>query len=546
MPRLFTPLLILLAGLCVRLVFFLQVRNDFLFQRPFLDAEFYHLWAAEVAAGDWLGINRGVFTMSPGYSYFLGGVYSLFGVDIAAAVLVQLLLGVLCGWLVYRLGAKLLSREAGLIGAALFLLYAPELFFESTLLKAGLINVVNTGALLAATAAHPAGWLLSGLLTGYSAHLRPTALLLFPVIALWLWRRSPRGGRAAALCAAGLLLALAPVAVRNRVVGGEWVWTTAHGGMNFFTGNSPAGRGPYEALSFARSDPAFEQDDFLQEARRRSGRNLTPAQSSRYWYAETWRTIREDPARAAGLLLKKAAVFFNGYEPPINLDFDFYRRQYGSVLALPLVTYAVLLPLAALGIVRAAPNPLLLGYLAAVFVSNIAFFVSAEYRLPVVPVLCIYAGWGIQRVARDIRERATRRLVASGALVLLLFGVASFDVYAGPLGLPAFKREITAKSLYNLGLEYQRAGRDEEAVAAYRESLGLHPRDAETRNNLGVVLARQGKLEEAVVQFEEAAPGFPDAYGNLARALTLLGRNQEAEERLRQGRQAINPRPAGR
>ena len=514
-PEILAPALILLAGFCLRLVFFLQVKDNFLFLRPFLDAKFYHRWAVEVTAGDWAGMTRGVFVMSPGYSYFLAVLYTLFGVGIATAVFVQLLAGVFCGWLIYLLGRRLLSREAGLLGAALYLLYAPELFFESTLLKASLINAVNTGALLAAMLAHPAGWVLSGFLTGCSAHLRPTALLFFPVITFWLWRRSPRGGLAAAFFTGGLLLALAPVAIRNQLIGGEWVLTTAHGGMNFYTGNSPASRGPYEVLPFARSDPAFEQDDFLREARRLSKLNLTPAQASRYWYAETWRLVRQDPAREAVLLLKKAAMFFNGYEPPINMDFNFFRKQFGSVLALPSLTFTVLLPLAVLGMVRAAPHLLLLGYLTVIFLSNMVFFVSSEYRFPVVPVLSLYAGWGLHCIVRDIRERATKRLFSSGALFLLLLGFTSFDIYTNLLNLPSYKREVTAKSFYNLGVEYQKEGMDEEAIRAYLESVKLNPRDPETRNNLGIALARRGRLTEAIAQLEAAAPGLPGAYNNM-------------------------------
>lgn len=537
--------MIILVGFVLRLVYFFQVKDVFLFRRPFLDAGFYHRWALEIAGGDWAGVKRGVFSMSPGYSYFLAVIYSLFGGDIKTAIFIQLLLGVACGWMIYLLGKKLISREAGVLGAALFLLYAPEILYESMLLKAGLINVVNTGALLAAAAAaNPAGWLLTGFLAGFSAHLRPTELLLIPVFVLWFWRRSPRKALAVLLFSGGLLLALLPVALRNYLVGGEWVWTTSHGGMNLYTGNSPQSRGLYEALPFARPDPAFEQDDFLQEARRRSGRDLTPAQSSRYWYAETWRFIRQEPLREAGLLLKKAIIFFNGYEDPINMDFYLFRKEFGSVLALPLVTFTILMPLAVLGMAQSVPNLLLLGYLIVIFLANVIFFVSAEYRVPAVPVLCIYAGWGVHRAVRDIRERSAKRLILSGTAFLFLVVFVSFDIYTNLLGVPDHKKHVAAKALFNLGLEYQLAGKDDKAIAAYSESIKLHPEDLDTHNNIGVVLARGGRLIEAIVHFKEAAPASRDAASNLRRALLASGRQREAEELLRQAPRAQAPRTA--
>lgn len=543
--RSLSPAAILLAGFALRLAYFLQVKDAFLFGRPFLDAEFYHRWAIEVAAGDWLGVKRGVFMMSPGYSYFLAGIYALFGVSVKAAVFVQILLGVACGWMILVLGSRHLSREAGLLGAAAYLLYAPEILYESLLLKTVLINAVTTGALLAASGAHPAGWLLSGFLTGCSSHLRPTALLLAPVLGFWLWHRSPRRVLAPSIFAAGLLMALAPVAFRNYLVGGEWVWTTAHGGMNFYTGNSPAGRGPYQELPFARSDPAFEQDDFLLEARRRSGQNLTPAQSSRFWYAEAWRFIRAEPLREGVLLLKKAVIFFNGYEPPININLEFLRAEFGSVAALPLVSFPALLALALPGLARAAPNPLLLGYLAVIFLSNVAFFVSSEYRFPAVPVLCLYAGWAVHRTVLAVRGRSLKRVALFSAAFAVFFAAASTDIYEKVLNMPGYRQRLAGNSLYSLGLEYQEAGKLDEAIAAYRESLRLRPGDALTHNNLGIVLATRGRPVEAAEHFEKAVRGFPAAYENLGRVLATLGRYREAAESYRQAQRLQRARPGG-
>jgi len=86
--------------------------------------------------------------MSPGYSYFLAGVYGVFGVKLSAAILIQFALGLLTGILVYLLGKKFFSASAGLAAMALFLFYGPELFYESVLVKAVLINFTNLFSLL--------------------------------------------------------------------------------------------------------------------------------------------------------------------------------------------------------------------------------------------------------------------------------------------------------------------------------------------------------------------------------------------------------------
>jgi len=49
----------------------------------------------------------------------------------------------------------------------------------------------------------------------------------------------------AAMLVAGLLVALGPVAVRNRVVSGEWILVSSHGGLNFYIGNNADADGTY-------------------------------------------------------------------------------------------------------------------------------------------------------------------------------------------------------------------------------------------------------------------------------------------------------------
>ena len=44
--------------------------------------------------------------------------------------------------------------------------------------------------------------------------------------------------RQAAALLLGAVLLVAPAAVRNRVVSGEWVVLTSHGGLNFYIGNA--------------------------------------------------------------------------------------------------------------------------------------------------------------------------------------------------------------------------------------------------------------------------------------------------------------------
>lgn len=57
---------------------------------------------------------------------------------------------------------------------------------------------------------------------------------------------------------------------------------------------------------------------------------------------------------------------------------------------------------------------------------------------------------------------------------------------------------------YNRALNFERAGRYEEAVASYRESIRLDPTDIDAHVNLGYVLRELGRDAEANEAFQAA------------------------------------------
>ena len=69
---------------------------------------------------------------------------------------------------------------------------------------------------------------------------------------------------------------LTPVAVRNRIVGGELHLTTSQLGPNLYIGNNPEADGTYRPLRPRRSEPQFERRDATELAERDVGRALSP------------------------------------------------------------------------------------------------------------------------------------------------------------------------------------------------------------------------------------------------------------------------------
>jgi Tfp pilus assembly protein PilF len=87
------------------------------------------------------------------------------------------------------------------------------------------------------------------------------------------------------------------------------------------------------------------------------------------------------------------------------------------------------------------------------------------------------------------------------------------------------------QALVALAEREYRAGRLNEAAAAFHKILALRPDVAEMHNNLGVLLGQQGKLEEALARFRRAValkPNYAGSLRNLGNALRELGRLDEA------------------
>lgn len=100
-----------------------------------------------------------------------------------------------------------------------------------------------------------------------------------------------------------------------------------------------------------------------------------------------------------------------------------------------------------------------------------------------------------------------------------------------------------APAWYNLGVATARAGRDDEALQAYGAALRADPELVQARDNLVEILTRRGALAAesgdaaaALVAFRQAVAAHPDhapAHFNLAKALHLAGREDEARLALR-------------
>ena len=552
---LLVSLAIFLVALAVRLLHLWQIRKAPFFDVLMGDSRGYDEWAQRIAGGQWIG--RDVFYQAPLYPYFLGVIYTVAGRSLVAVRVCQAIVGSCSCVLLGAAARRLVSPEAGLAAGLMLALYAPAIFFDGLIQKSVLdvffvclalyvIARVTTPNTEPAEIAEKKSkkalrsprplrltsvtlWLALGLAIGGLSLTRENALVFVVVIAVWTYARAR--GRGVAAFLAGLALVLAPVAIRNSLVGGGLYITTSQFGPNLYIGNHAGADGSYESLQFGRGAPEYERQDATEIAERAAGRPLTPGEVSSYWTDRALDFITGQPADWLKLMGRKAVLLWNRAEM-VDTEDQSTHADWSWPLSLlgPVGTFGVIVPLAVVGLWATWPDRQRLAVVYALAVayaaSVLAFYVFARYRYPLVPMLLLFAAAGLVQLIRLSVLRDLRLIPKPYSLIPTVFAVALFCNW--PVVSAADMRAVTET---NLGAALQNDGRVDEAIAHYRRAIADRPDYAPAYNNLATALRKAGRTDEARSAYGQALklqPDFAAAHFNLANLLLDEGKTEEA------------------
>jgi 4-amino-4-deoxy-L-arabinose transferase-like glycosyltransferase len=538
--RLLLPAILALA-FALRLAHLWAVRGQPFFAWLAMDSQEYDRWAQGIAAGDWAG--SGVFFQAPLYPYLLAGVYALLGHRLVLVYLLQIVLAVAGCWAFYRAGREMGGEGTGLGAALLAAVYGPFLFYDAQILKESLAVTVTAFLLWALAAARTRPWLkvwlAAGLLLGVLALLRENALLVLPFLLPLAWRREDRWAglaRRGGALVAGLVLALLPVALRNGIVGGDFLPTTSQGGVNFYIGNHARADGSYQPIVPGKQIPELERKEPARVAEQALGRRLSAGEVSRYWLGRGLEWAREHPGDFLRLQLRKLGMFWSWYELPDAVDY-YYVKTLSPPLRLPLLEFggATILALAGLFLVRRRPGPFAPALLFALgwMASTVIFFLFSRYRLPAAPALLVLGGVTLAEIPAAWRRRRKEgiALIAICLAAFLLPRLAGFEP----------RMDLVH---YNLGRLYEEQGRPEEARTEYQAAFVLNPKDFLACLNLGNLAARRRDWPTALRFYQRAEalePRSDDVQSNLGGAWLAVRDLAQAEEHLDRAL-ALNPR----
>jgi tetratricopeptide (TPR) repeat protein len=544
---------VVVAGL-LKLVLLLQLADHPLLQpRGDLDNAVYLELARAIAQGVPSG-DLQVFFVSPFYLYFAAAALAMTGMSVFGLQLAQIALGMAAVWCIALVGRLWYGPAGGVIAGALAAATGVFAFNEILVLQSSVdAFLAALGLWLVARAwvrADRPTLVTAGLVLGLHSLNRPNiglwaaAVVLLTLVWPTVTQAAPAAGKGsrlssarvrAMLIAAGIALALGPVALRNFAVSGELALVSSHGGLNFYIGNHEDATGTYREVPGISPTIAGQSEDMRQVAGAALGREVTDVEASRYFYGQAWSWIAAHPGRAAMLFLRKLIYTFNATDVALNDSYTYFARDEQTVLRGLVVGPWLLVPLGLAGLVLGRPREdaalaaawwRWTAFIGVYAVSVALFFVAGRYRLPLLAALCVTSAGSLLALWRLARAADWRPLTLAAAALAALGAVANAD-----LGLEDGRAGWRAEAIV-LQIE---SGRDAEAEAALALLEPEFPNPGLLRYRTARAYLARGDRARALPHLERAAdlaPDRPDVRLAAGQALLAEGRAADAEPHL--------------
>ena len=489
-------LMVAVAALLMRVLAWVLLSRTPFFDTPVVDASQFDIWARILADGR--EFQPGPFFKPPFYPYLLSGLYRI-GLGIRGVYALQGMVGIASALLVTVIARRVLRPKPALAAGLVVALLPILPFFEFQLLAecwttlftlmavAWLLTGLERGGVSLVRACAQAGAIL-----GLAALGRPNLMLVVVAVAAWLVLVLRRDGKPWVRPLAALLVlaavVMAPTASYNTRAAGRPVLVSTNLGANLITGNRDAADG-------ISAIPVGVEWDDLQLRTRQAGAADAAAASS-YLTTEALDWSRANPGRSATLLGRRLLALVSGWEPRNNIGVGWLARQHGVfVVSRWWPGTWMVLPFALAGLAAVAWNrrwALLAVVMGAQALSVLPFFVNARFRMPLLPLLAVFAVAGAVDLAAGLRRgQKPRRLVMGfflGAIVL---------VNVDWLGLD--HRSWGAEDAFNEAIIHLRTYADRHPDMAAAEKLlqrstELDPQFIDAHERHGSLLLEQAQL----------------------------------------------------
>jgi hypothetical protein len=418
---------VLLLALALRLAYFGELRDmfpGFLESKPFcgLDGNAYQGYALGFLKGTWPG-DQGFAHMIL-YPFYLSLIYSLVGVSLQLAVVVQIILEVVACAALYGIGRLAFSRPVGLLTSLLFAIYGPLIFFNPCFAQVTLTIPLFTLALFLLLKAHSTKntvyLFLAAVLTGLAALSRPTFVILVPIVLYWLFLNRTTLRHFAlqgALFAGVVFLVMLPVALYNYRVEGRFSPTPNTGWEILFLGNNPVaeGMGTIDYVLYTYLDlPGESYVVSVFDTAKQSG--------PRIFRDEVIRFVTTDSLDWLKLTWRKTYLLMAETDDRLVSPYFVHNLQSVSFLQYSPLTWRSVLIAAIIAVllVKHRHRSLVLLLLVSLILFTIAFHIQFRFRLFLVPLVLLYAAVLIVAAPRLGKIYLSLVLIVLGGLLPFL------------------------------------------------------------------------------------------------------------------------------
>jgi tetratricopeptide (TPR) repeat protein len=526
--------IVFLIAFSLRLIYLIQISDAPYFEYPAGDSKFIFERAQEILSGDIVGTEIN-FHSSPAYPYFMALIFWLSKNNFFVLGLIQIIIGSVNCLLVFLLAKKITQgrNTPALIAGVMASLYGILAFFDADILAIFFTLVFVTLTLLLLIEAHQLHRrslaLLAGIALGCAALDRTNILLFVPVAAWFLssefslnvksWKWKP-----SILFIVGTVLVVLPFTLRNYFVGNDFVLVSSNAGVNLYIGNNPKANGVFNLPQESGLSNYDLHGSSVDIAESETGRQLKSSQVSRFWVKKALAFISEHPVKELQLLWRKFLLLWNFYEVPNHLNFYYIRAQSAPILHILFVGFWFVAPLAVVGIAwkwkqgLRSSDKLLVAFLITYILSLLPFFITARYRLPMVPVLIVFASVAVVAIWKLLKQHKVKQLFLIGIGLML---VAVFVNWHRIQFSYSYQRIIIGTRYVKRALENPQSYYNDfyKAIIELKWAVETEPFDAHAHYQLGKAYASIGYYSGAIDEWTITTtidPEYPSALEVLA------------------------------
>jgi len=526
------------------------------------DPGVYWQAAARIASGRFVGETP--FQFTPLYPYILAMV-RLLGGGLVAVFLCQNVAHLFTGYLLGRLAHHRFGGHVGLVVMSLFFLMQEPAVMVNRLLPGSwqLLLLVSLLAMTSAYMQRPGFFraTTAGLLMGTLTLLYPPAVLLVPVLFYHVWRGkcladglSERAGKHGegralglvtprwqhAIATGGLaMLVLSFATLHNWLACGEFIPITAHAGITLRQGNAPGSDGRYTQIAGVSQTKERMHEDAQRVFHQATGREGSFREIDAYFRDQAWRYMFADPIASLRLMSRKAYWFATGRHYG-DIYFPTLEQHDGWLhwLMLAPIPIAWIMMPTMFGLILSAMRRrlLLLDFTTFLLplVVVVVFWYSPRYRMPVLPMLCLWTGVAFTSV---FSMAANQRRYYARALV---FWVC---IIAGPSlttwnELSGFDKAASYRGIYeyNRGQLFVGLGQHKKALAFFDEAHKLAPDRPLPLSAMTASLVALGRIDEAMEAAHQLVfdhPELPESWLTLGGLYLRIGQWSKSESAFR-------------